>query len=135
MTAAAQARRAMRAPVLAAAALLGALVPLAAGAWALSRAARARGGRGEAIQRARVAAIADVQAVTGTLEAARVARIMRIEPEQAELLLAEASVATFLNEAPAPRVRVDAEAEALTAETELTTASEGMARGKTELGS
>lgn len=117
------------------AALLGSLVPLAAGAWALSRAARARTGRGEAIQRARVAAMADVQAVTGTLEAARVASIMRIEPEQAELLLAEASVATFLNEAPAPRVRVDAEAAALTADTELTAVSEETAKGKTELSS
>ncbi len=89
------------------AAFLASLVPLSAGLWALRRAARARAARGSALQRARVAALADVQAATGSLEAARVAEIMRLSPEASELLLAEASVATFLNEAPAPRLRVD----------------------------
>lgn len=90
------------------AALLGSLVPLAAGAGALRRAATARELRGAALQRARVAALGDVQAVTGVLDSTRVAEVMRLDAEHAELLLAEASVASWLDEAP--RVRVDAPA-------------------------
>lgn len=89
------------------AAILGAFVPLLAGAWALRHAAGARERRGAALQRARVAALANVQAVTGVLDGARVAEALRLDPEQAELLLAEASVASLLNEAPVPRLRVD----------------------------
>jgi len=37
-----------------------------------------------------------------------VVQLLRISPERAELLLAEASVASMLEEAPAPRLRVAA---------------------------
>ena len=121
------------------AAFLAALIPVGLGAWALNRAAKARGMRDAALHGARVAALGDVQAVTGTLEAAHVAQVMRIAPEQAELLLAEASVATFLNEAPAPRVRVDERAATATdlSETELThePSAEPARKGETEIGS
>jgi hypothetical protein len=86
--------------------LLGAALPLGAGAWALRRAASAREQRGRALHDARVTALANAQAVTGVLDGAQVAEAFRLEPGQAELLLAEASVATLLNEAPAPRLRV-----------------------------
>jgi hypothetical protein len=89
------------------AAFLAAGVPLAAGLWALTRATGARRLRDRALHQARVAALANVQAITGVLDAARVAQLMRLDAEQAELLLAEASVATMLDEAPAPRLRVD----------------------------
>lgn len=82
-------------------------VPLATGFYALARAGRASKAGAEALRAAQVSALGDVQAVTGVLEAKRVSEIMRITPERAELLLAEASVATLLNEAPLPRVRVD----------------------------
>lgn len=88
------------------AAYLGALVPTGAGAFALARGSAARKRRGEALLAAQVGALGDVQAVTGVLEAGRVAEIMRLTPERAELLLAEASVASFLNHGPAPRLRV-----------------------------
>jgi hypothetical protein len=93
------------------AAYLGALVPTAAGLAALARAASARQRRGQSLRAAEVAALADVQAVTGVLDAKRVAEIMRLPPERAELLLAEASVASLLEQAPAPRVRVAPAAE------------------------
>lgn len=88
------------------------LVPVAVGAFALSRAASARKLRTAALRRAQVSALADVQAITGVLTAARASEVLRVSSERAELLLAEASVASYLNEAPAPRVRVG--------ETELT---------------
>lgn len=88
------------------AAYLGALVPVLGGALALARGATARTRRGEALHAAQVSALGDVQAVTGVLDAARVAEVMRLPPERAELLLAEASVASLLEQAPAPRVRV-----------------------------
>jgi hypothetical protein len=90
------------------AAYLGALVPVVAGALALARSASARTRRREALHAAQVSALGDVQAVTGVLDAARVAEIMRLSTERAELLLAEASVASLLDHAPAPRVRVPA---------------------------
>jgi hypothetical protein len=90
------------------AAYLGATVPAVAGALALGRSATARKRRGEALYAAQVAALSDVQAVTGVLDATRVAEIMRLTPERAELLLAEASVASLLEHGPAPRVRVPA---------------------------
>jgi hypothetical protein len=92
------------------AAYLGALVPAVAGAFALARGGAARKLRDESLHAARVGALGDVQAVTGVLDAQRVAEIMRLTPERAELLLAEASVASLLDQAPPPRVRVPAAA-------------------------
>jgi hypothetical protein len=89
---------------------LGALVPTGAGAFSLARAARARTLRGEALHAAQVGALCDVQAVTGVLDAQRVAEILRLSPERAELLAAEASVATLLETAPPPRLRVSSAA-------------------------
>jgi len=86
----------------------GALVPVVAGLFALSRARAARTSRAEALHTAEVGALGDVQAVTGALDAQRVAEIMRLRPERAELLLAEASVAALLEQGPAPRMRVSA---------------------------
>ncbi len=93
-------------------------VPLLAGAFALARAATARAQRTTALRDARVSALADVQAVTGVLSAERVSAVMRVSPEAAELLLAEASVASYLNEAPAPRMRVESPTTPLSSETE-----------------
>lgn len=80
-------------------------VPVLTGALALSRAGQARKLRTQALQSAQVSALADVQAVTGVLGAERASAVLRLSPEAAELLLAEASVASYLNEGPAPRVR------------------------------
>lgn len=88
------------------AAYAAALVPGVAGLFALVRAARARSHRAEALHAAQVGALGDVQAVTGVLDAKRAAEILRLSPERAELLLAEASVAALLEHGPAPRVRV-----------------------------
>jgi len=85
---------------------VGALVPVILGLLSLARGARARKQRGDALHSAQVSALADVQAVTGVLDARRVAEIMRLTPERAELLLAEASVASLLDQVPPPRVRV-----------------------------
>jgi hypothetical protein len=93
--------------VLGATAYVASLVPVAVGAFALSRAASARKLRDVALRGAQVSALADVQAVSGVLPASRVTEVLRISPERAELLLAEASVASYLDEAPAPRVRVE----------------------------
>lgn len=82
-------------------------VPLLAGAFALTRAARARKLRQAALLRARASALGDVQAVTGVLSPERVSEVLRISKEAAELLSAEASVERYLNEAPPPRVRVE----------------------------
>lgn len=90
------------------AAYAAAAVPLLAGLFALSRAATARLLRTDALRTAQISALGDVQAVTGVLDAQRVVELMRLPPERAELLLAEASVAALLNEAPAPRLRVEA---------------------------
>jgi hypothetical protein len=86
---------------------LAATAPFAAGLLALRRAAQARAQRGEALHSARVAALGDVQAVTGPLDAARAAEILRLDPDQAELLLAERSVLALLRDAPEPRLRVE----------------------------
>jgi len=90
----------------------GATVPLVAGLLALSRAATARRLRGEELRAAQVSALSDVQAVTGALDAERAARLLRVSPERAELLLAEASVSALLEQAPAPRLRVEAPTQA-----------------------
>jgi len=87
---------------------LGAGTPLVAGLLALSRAAAARRLRGESLRAAQISALCDVQAVTGVLKAERVGQLLRVSPERAELLLAEASVSTLLDQAPAPRLRVEA---------------------------
>jgi len=86
---------------------LAATVPLATGIFALRRAATARQLRGAALSAAQVSALGDVQAVTGVLDAERAARLLRIAPERAELLLAEASISALLEQAPAPRLRVE----------------------------
>ncbi|HXK18982.1 MAG TPA: hypothetical protein VNG33_14320, partial [Polyangiaceae bacterium] len=86
----------------------GAGMPLVAGLLALGRAATARKLRAEALRAAQVGALGDVQAVTGLLNAERAAQLLRISPERAELLLAEASVSALLEEGPAPRLRVEA---------------------------
>lgn len=106
-------------------------VPVATGAFALGRAARARRARTEELLRARVSALADVQAVTGVLSAERVAQVLRVSPETAELVLAEASVAHYLNEGPAPRARVE-EADDAPAD-EPGEPSSAAARAKTEI--
>jgi hypothetical protein len=85
---------------------LAACVPLAAGLLSLAGARAARTRRTEALRAAEVSALSDLQAVTGALGAARVAELMRIRPERAELLLASASVESLLEAAPAPRLRV-----------------------------
>ena len=85
-----------------------AAVPLATGLFALNRAAAARKRRSEALRSAQLGALSDVQAVVGALSAARVVQLLRVSPERAELLLAEASVASMLEEAPSPRLRVAA---------------------------
>lgn len=85
---------------------LGALVPVAAGVAALARASGARKRRAEALRAAEVSALGDVQAVTGLLDSKRAGEILRVSPERAELLLAEASVAALLEPGPAPRLRV-----------------------------
>lgn len=90
------------------AAYVGASVPLLSGLAALVGAAKARTARGQALRQAQVHALAQLQAQRGPLEAPRAAQILRISPERAELALAEASVATLLEEAPAPRLRVAA---------------------------
>jgi hypothetical protein len=89
------------------AAFLAASVPFAAGLLALRRAAQARARRAEALHSARVAALGDVQAVTGPLDATRAAELLRLDPEQAELLLAERSVLALLKGEPEPRLRVE----------------------------
>jgi hypothetical protein len=87
---------------------LAAGVPLGAGLLSLTGARAARTRRGDALRAAAVSALSDLQAATGALGAARVAELMRISPERAELLLAAASVESLLDEAPAPRLRVAA---------------------------
>jgi len=86
----------------------GATVSLVAGLVALGRAATARRLRGEQLRAAQVSALSDAQAAMGVLDAARAARLLRVDPERAELLLAEASVSALLEEAAAPRLRVEA---------------------------
>ncbi|HVY29773.1 MAG TPA: hypothetical protein VHB79_24605 [Polyangiaceae bacterium] len=88
------------------AAYAGAAVPLLSGVAALIGATKARAARGRALRRAQVQTLAELQAQRGPLDAARAAQILRLLPERAELLLAEASVAAWLEEAPAPRLRV-----------------------------
>jgi hypothetical protein len=87
--------------------LLACCVPLAGGTWGLMRAAAARRVRGEALHTARVDGLADAQAVLGPLDAQQAAQLLRIDADQAELLLAEATVASLLEAAP-PRMRVAA---------------------------
>ncbi len=90
-------------------AFLAAGVPIAAGLWAMWRAATARQLRGEAMHGARVEALGDAQAVLGALDGPRIAELMRLDPEQAELLSAEASVERLLAQAAPPRLRVEGE--------------------------
>ena len=101
------------------AAYLAAAVPFGAGLFALSGARAARKRRGEALRVAQVHALSDVQAVKGALSAPNVAQLMRISPERAELLLAEASVASMLEEVPTARLRVEAPAPTSPGPTEL----------------
>jgi hypothetical protein len=86
---------------------VGASVPLAAGLFALVRAASARTIRADALHTAQVSALGDVQQQLGSLDAAGAARVMRLEPERAELLVAEASVVALLQDAPPPRLRIE----------------------------
>jgi len=104
--------------------LLACGTPLGAGLWALRAAAAARSQRSEALHAARLAAVNDAQAVLGSLDAARVSQLLQIDSDQAELLLAEASVATLLEQAAGPRVRVDAEPAAAPATPEAETETE-----------
>ena len=114
------------------AAFLAASVPFAVGLLALRRAAQARTQRGEALHAARVAALGDVQAVTGPLDATRAADVLRLDPEQAELLLAERSVLALLRDAPEPRLRVEP-AQATVLDDSVTQAETGeKQRGQTE---
>jgi hypothetical protein len=98
---------------------LAAAVPFAAGLFSLAGARTARKRRSEALRVAQVSALSDVQAVKGALSAADAAKLMRISPERAELLLAEASVASLLEEVPAARLRVEAAAPTRAGLTEL----------------
>ncbi len=121
-------------PIATLATYLAASAPIVAGLWALARAHAARRLRGDALLTAQSSALSDVQAVTGALSAARVAELLRVSSERAELLLAEASVATLLDEAPAPRLRVDAPlaAEAGESMTEQQEPARRNTRGTTE---
>jgi hypothetical protein len=82
-------------------------VPLAAGLLALLGARAARTRRDERLRAAELNALGDLQVVTGALSAARVAELMRVPPERAEMLLASASVENLLAGSP-PRLRVEA---------------------------
>jgi len=95
-------------PLSTAAIYLAASVPLGAGIFALVGARSARARRSEALRAAEVSALSDLQAVAGPLDAVKVAELMRVGPERAELLVAAASVENLLGAAPAPRLRVDA---------------------------
>jgi hypothetical protein len=88
-------------------AFLGASVPLVAGLLALTRAARSRKARDEALHAARVSTLQSAQQQLGTLDASRAARLLRVSPEQAELMLAEVSVSALLSPSPEPRLRVE----------------------------
>jgi hypothetical protein len=119
---------------------LAASVPLVAGLVALMRAAAARTLRARAMRNAQVRALGDVQATLGPLDAQRAAQLLRIDAGHAELLLAEASVASLLEEAPAPRLRVDVPSPTvLSTESELEHATAAdqaagrTARGDTEI--
>jgi hypothetical protein len=101
------------------AAYLAAAVPFGAGLFSLASARAARKRRTEALRVAQVHALSDVQAVKGALSAASAAQLMRISPERAELLLAEASVASMLEEVPAARLRIEAPAPTSPGPTEL----------------
>lgn len=95
--------------------LLACCVPLAGGAWGLTRASAARASRRAALHDARSSALADAQAQLGALDAQQAAQLLRIDTDQAELLLAEASVASLLAPAPPPRARVRGETQPTTA--------------------
>jgi hypothetical protein len=88
-------------------AFVGASVPLGAGLMSLQRAARARTQRDDALHAARLAALEGAQQQLGPLDATRAANLLRISPEQAELLLAEVSVAALLSPPAEPRLRVE----------------------------
>lgn len=117
------------------AAYLGAAVPAVAGVFSLARAAGARKQRSAELYTAQVAALSDVQAVTGVLDARRIAEIMRLSPERAELLSAEASVASLLEPGAAPRLRVPSAVTQLSddAEGELDESLKAPLRGDTEI--
>jgi hypothetical protein len=86
---------------------LAASVPLGAGLLSLVGARTARAHRTDALLSAELTALGDLQAVTGALDPAQVAELMRVSPERAELLVASASVENLLAGAP-PRLRVEA---------------------------
>jgi hypothetical protein len=115
------------------AALSAAAVPSVAGLLTLRRAAGARKQRAEALHAARLAALGDAQAVAGPLDATRAAGLLRIDPERAELLLAEASVAALLQPTPEPKLRVEGPASTvLDDETDVAPHTEKQ-RGQTEI--
>lgn len=99
--------------VAALAAYVAAAVPGSSGVLALVLASRARRQRASALRQARVRAAAELQSQLGPLDATRAAQILRLSPEEAELLLAEASVASMLSELPPPRLRVEPSAATL----------------------
>jgi putative exporter of polyketide antibiotics len=57
-------------------------------------------------------ALNDAQAILGELDAARVSELLRVDADQAELLLAEASVAALLGQAAQPRLRIEGQSSA-----------------------
>lgn len=91
-------------------ALIACSVPIACGLWALGRAAAARRERATALHDARLAALAEAEPALGPLDATRAAELLQIGVDEAELLLAEVSVAALL-EPPAPRRRIAGEPE------------------------
>lgn len=110
-------------------------VPGVAAFVALRFAATARRRRAESLHAARLSALADAQAVTGPLDAARAASLLRIEPERAELLLAEVSVAALLQPGPPgpePRLRVEPPAATVLAEDDAAPNTEKQ-RARTEV--
>ncbi len=86
---------------------LAAAVPGGGALLALQRAAKARDRRKDALHAAQLSALSDLQRSGAPQDAARVAQIFRLSPDQAELLLAEASVAAMLAPMPEPRLRVE----------------------------
>jgi hypothetical protein len=115
------------------AAVAAASVPGVAAFVALRFAAAARRRRAESLHAARLSALADAQAVAGPLDAARAASMLRIDPEQAELLLAEVSVAALLQPGPEPRLRVEAPASTVPDDDDEAAHSTEQQRGRTEI--
>ena len=108
-------------------------MPFVAGLLALKRAAGARAQRDEALHAARLRALEGAQQQLGPLDAARAASLLRISAEEAELLLAEASVAALLAPGPEPRLRVDAPGNTVLAEEDEAAPNTARQRGQTEI--